>query len=324
MLDYDKSEKPTWYVMPVMEGGTLKDKQDLVGNVPAVVRGMLQVARALAALHSQSHPITHRDIKPGNVFVSGSGEWILGDPGVAYRDDGSDETETRAVSKDWAPRWYADKFARSPKADLYLLGATAIAVLVGEKPLDPSYLDEPAFKLPTRFPEAPGIELLFQLFRKLVVTRLAAMPYKDATELVRELETLLPVIENDRSLDLLAELERFRSVPRLLFSYANSNANLFSGDHDGLKGVPLLIPEDCDRLVIWPRGVKQAGCGLMIFDRWNRQAKASIDLLEYDRPTSLELPADTRGEFVRMTVTRNSGMLYSLTVYAEHGGRRFG
>jgi serine/threonine protein kinase len=139
MLAHDKSSAPTWYVMPVMKG-VLKERKDFKGNVLGVLRGMLDVARALSALHHHPKRIVHRDIKPGNIFMTDDGRWILGDPGVAYRDDGKDMTTTRVWSKDWAPTWPDDKLCQSPKSDLYMLGATGLAVLVGEKPLNPTLL----------------------------------------------------------------------------------------------------------------------------------------------------------------------------------------
>ena len=279
MLGHDPSDNPTWYVMPVMLGGTLKEKRDLVGNVPAVVRGMLQIARALAALHTHSNPITHRDIKPGNVFVSKTGEWILGDPGVAYRDDGADETQTRALSKDWAPRWFDDLYAQSPKADLYCLGGTALSVLLGgDKPLDPSFLDEAAFNLPAKFPNTPGIEDVYGLFRRLIVSKKASLPYANATELVHVLEDMLPIVESDGSWLLRQEIAKSHRAPQIVFTYVNSNYSPNTADIVGLQHLPVWIPEDCERLVFWPRAHEAHVCNVLLFDEGHHQIQGKLTI----------------------------------------------
>jgi serine/threonine protein kinase len=281
---------------------------------------MLQIARALAALHSHAKKITHRDIKPGNVFLSQSGDWILGDPGVAHRDDCGDETQTRPVSKDWAPRWYDDPYAQSLKTDLYLLGATGISVLVGgDKPLDASYLTKPKFDLPKLFPNAPGIERLYALIRELVVVEPDHLPYKDAAELIPVLEALLPAVENDTGWRVREEVEQLRAMPRLVFSFASSATNALSGDRDSLTRVPIWIPDDCERLVFWPRGHQKHICGVRLYDLGYHQLQGEIVSMPDDVPTVIKVPPGLRGLSARMTVTGNSGELLGLLVYAERG-----
>jgi serine/threonine protein kinase len=316
MLDHDKSDTPGWYVMPVMGGGTLHGRKDLVGDLAAVVQGMRQVALGLAALHARA--IVHRDIKPKNIFVSDEGAWILGDPGVAYRDDDGDETTTRPVSKDWAPTWYGEELARTPKADLFMLGKTALSLLVGgEKPLDPSHVAKAKFKLPDLYPKASGVRELYALIRSLVVAEQDELQFADARELVPVLDELLPIVENKAEWRLQQQLSRLQRTPRTVFSYVLSGQNLVSGSIEGLTRVAVWIPEDCRRLVFWSRGHKSSHCGVDLHNDDGRELLAQLNMMENDAPSSMEVPPEARGRFVRMTITRQSGLLHNLLVYAE-------
>lgn len=317
MLAHDKSSAPTWYVMPVMKG-MLKERKDFKGNVLGVLRGMLDVARALSALHHHPKRIVHRDIKPGNIFVTDDGRWILGDPGVAYRDDGKDMTTTRVWSKDWAPTWPDDKLCQSPKSDLYMLGATGLAVLVGEKPLNPSYLDEPEHDLPKLFPAVPAIDQVFALFRKLYVgPRSKDLPFEDAAALISVLEQHIALVENDRVRQIEVALEAARMTPRLVLSFATSHTNIASGDQPGLKGVPIWIPENCNQLVVWQLGHNGHRCGIRVTDIGHDQLLFEQHTLVDNAANHLEVPAEARGQFANMTITNQSGMLYRFMIYAD-------
>lgn len=317
MLAYDQSASPSWYVMPVMRG-TLNGRKDLSGDLAATVRGMRQVALALAALHAKA--ITHRDIKPKNIFVSDDGTWILGDPGVAYRDDDGDETTTRPVSKDWAPTWYGDELARTPKADLFMLGKTALSLLVGgDKPLDPTHLSKPKFNLPELFPSATGVREVYDLFRKLIVAESEEMPYADARQLVNALDALLPMVENAIEWRLAMELARIKQTPRTIFTYSHSGQNLASGPVEGLKQVPIFIPYDCTRLIFWPRGNHASApeCGAILHALGSNAVVGEIQNMGNGVPSNMAIPSEARGEYARLTITRQSGLLWSLMVWAE-------
>lgn len=79
-----------WLISEFMPGGTLAqwlhgDKGPLGPNKPLLQRAQraLDVCRALAALEACAPPLLHRDVKPSNVFMDGSGTARLGDFGLA-------------------------------------------------------------------------------------------------------------------------------------------------------------------------------------------------------------------------------------------------
>ena len=71
-----------WYVMPYIEGESLREKLAREGELPVAeaVRLLREVIDALAYAHA--HGVVHRDIKPDNVMVS-HGHALVTDFGVA-------------------------------------------------------------------------------------------------------------------------------------------------------------------------------------------------------------------------------------------------
>src|SRR5437660_5792682 len=71
-----------YYVMPYVEGETLRDRLEREGQLPLeeAVRITREVASALSYAHS--HDVVHRDIKPENILLSG-GEAVVADFGIA-------------------------------------------------------------------------------------------------------------------------------------------------------------------------------------------------------------------------------------------------
>ena len=93
---YDADEIGGWlfYVMPLVEGGTLHDRLAREGRLPAaeVLDLARQIGAALAFAHGRSPHIIHRDIKPANILLSGSHAFLT-DFGIAQvtptlQDDG--------------------------------------------------------------------------------------------------------------------------------------------------------------------------------------------------------------------------------------------
>src|SRR5437867_10526313 len=71
-----------YYVMPYIEGESLRDRLEREGQLPLedALRITREVASALS--HAHSHDVVHRDIKPENILISG-GEAVVADFGIA-------------------------------------------------------------------------------------------------------------------------------------------------------------------------------------------------------------------------------------------------
>ncbi|UCG89006.1 MAG: serine/threonine protein kinase, partial [Gemmatimonadota bacterium] len=82
LLDSGEADGFLFYVMPYVEGETLRDRMNREGQLP--IDDALQITREVAAALSYAHSqgVVHRDIKPENVLLS-AGEAVVADFGIA-------------------------------------------------------------------------------------------------------------------------------------------------------------------------------------------------------------------------------------------------
>src|SRR5262245_55473827 len=82
VLDSGESNGLLYYVMPFVEGQSLRDRLNQEGQLPIdeAIAMTCDVADALS--HAHSHGIIHRDIKPENVLIHG-GHAVVADFGIA-------------------------------------------------------------------------------------------------------------------------------------------------------------------------------------------------------------------------------------------------
>lgn len=127
-----------YYVMQHLTGGTLRDR--IERNGPGTPEDALDMVTSLAEplgyLHNRG--LVHRDLKPGNIFFDGEGHYILGDFGLAKRED--DHGITLSEEFIGTPLYLAPEVFESDKfdhrVDLYALGVCALELLLGHPPLD--------------------------------------------------------------------------------------------------------------------------------------------------------------------------------------------
>lgn len=123
-------------VMQLMGGGTLGGHVRDNGPVSAddAVQLATLLAEALAGAHERG--VAHRDIKPGNVLLSGSGTAALADFGISTVDHSSASTQTvESLSPPFAaPERLLGGELDERLADLYSLGATLHFAITGTAP----------------------------------------------------------------------------------------------------------------------------------------------------------------------------------------------
>lgn len=98
----------------------------------------IAISNALIYLHSRIPAIAHRDIKPGNVKITPSGEVVLVDFGLVKLMDGKEMTTSaaRAMTPGYSPPEQYGPDSTDHRSDVFSLGATLYAALTGYLPED--------------------------------------------------------------------------------------------------------------------------------------------------------------------------------------------
>jgi eukaryotic-like serine/threonine-protein kinase len=139
LLDSGEADGLLYYVMPYVEGESLRDRLNRVRHLP--LNEALAIAREVAdALgYAHSHGILHRDIKPENILLAG-GHARLADFGVARAvTTAGDETLTVTGVTVGTPLYMSPEQATGEKeldarSDLYSLGCVLYEMLAGAAP----------------------------------------------------------------------------------------------------------------------------------------------------------------------------------------------
>ena len=141
LIDSGSEAGRLFYVMPYVDGETLRERLSRDGAFPAgEAAGLLvEVLDALSYAHERG--ILHRDLKPENVIVSGRHALVM-DFGVARALLGATEDDDRLTATGTAlgtPRYMAPEQALGEhvvdqRADVYGVGVLAYELLAGEAP----------------------------------------------------------------------------------------------------------------------------------------------------------------------------------------------
>jgi eukaryotic-like serine/threonine-protein kinase len=140
VLDSGGSGSVLWFTMPFVEGESLRARLDRERQLPIgeAVRLAREVADALDCAHS--HGIVHRDIKPGNILLSGQDHALVTDFGIARSlvDQAADRlTQTGMVVGTPAymsPEQASGERHLDGRTDVYSLTCVLYEMLVGEPP----------------------------------------------------------------------------------------------------------------------------------------------------------------------------------------------
>ena len=198
--DSGESQGFLYYVMPYVDGESLRTRIDREGQLPIAdaIRILREVADALASAHSRG--IMHRDIKPDNVMLSGRHAMVM-DFGVARAVSAAGgNTLTTVGIAVGTPAYMSPEQATGEehvdhRSDIYSLGVLAFELLTGRAPftgktaqsiLSAHVLEQPP-ELTSLRASVPGAlaQLVHRCLQKNPADR-----WQSAEEILHELEAM--------------------------------------------------------------------------------------------------------------------------------------
>jgi serine/threonine protein kinase len=254
VIDYS-NEKLTLF-MEFIEGKTLDvilaEKERLpLEEALRIISGVLE---GLAYAHGKN--IIHRDVKPGNIFLTDDGLVKLGDFGIASI-IGSDARNDDSKSDSWvgtpsyvAPEQLTGKSVDG-RADLYAVGVTLYLLVTGRLPFIGENSTRTATLRLTHNPEPPSVHnpMISAELDHVVLKAMARSPeerYRNAAEFKQAVDLLLSPRRDLAYLhEAQAELESARQAvttqkKRLLVSCVKLSQMVLSENPENSDAVKLL------------------------------------------------------------------------------------
>ena len=139
LFDSGEADSYLFYVMPYVEGETLRDRLTREKQLP-VADAVRIAGEVLSALdYAHRHGVVHRDIKPENILIH-DGQALVADFGIALaasKASGARMTETGmslGTPHYMSPEQAMGEREITARSDVYALGAVLYEMLTGEPP----------------------------------------------------------------------------------------------------------------------------------------------------------------------------------------------
>src|SRR5581483_7112139 len=138
VYDWGQERGTYFIVMEYVEGRSLRDIIRTEGRIPAyeTARVGAEIADALAFAHR--HGVVHRDIKPGNVLITATGQVKLTDFGIAANPADATQGLTQTGSVMGTATYFSPEQARGftvdGRSDVYSLGVVMYEMVTGVPP----------------------------------------------------------------------------------------------------------------------------------------------------------------------------------------------
>ena len=138
VFDYGESDGTAYFVMRLLEAGTLKDRMVAGRPLPLneIDRIFTQLTDALSYAHG--HGIIHRDLKPANALIDLQGDLFLTDFGIAKLLESASPRLTQTDAIMGTPAYISPEQAQAQtvdqRSDIYSLGIILYEMVTGRVP----------------------------------------------------------------------------------------------------------------------------------------------------------------------------------------------
>ena len=139
LFDSGEADGLLYYVMPYVEGETLRHRLDREKQLPVDEAVRLAVAIANALAYAHQHGVIHRDLKPENILLQ-AGQPVVADFGIALAVSNAGGTRvTQTGLSLGTPQYMSPEQATGDRVidgrtDIYSLAAVTYEMLTGEPP----------------------------------------------------------------------------------------------------------------------------------------------------------------------------------------------
>ena len=238
IYDADSEDQLSYVVMEYVPGGTLEAHTDVANLLPAtrVVEIVFKCARALELAMREG--VIHRDIKPGNILLTRTGNIKISDFGAALlAKRGNETTKNLSATGETvigSPAYMSPEQIRNEvlthQSDIYALGVVMYRLLTGKLPFTASNHMGLAYAILNTEPAAPS-ELrpnLPQVLDRIVLRALAKTRearYQNWAEFGRDLTQAFTELRADDT--ALSDSEQFESLRALSFFAAFGDVDLW-------------------------------------------------------------------------------------------------
>ena len=221
-----------YIVMEFVPGGTLEPRTapDNLLPIDKIVEIVFKCTRALS--YANQIGVTHRDIKPGNILMSGPTDIKISDFGLAL----SAGTDTTHVTGVGSPAYMSPEQIReqplNQQTDIYSLGVVMYQLLTGQLPYQASNSFSMIYQITTTDPAPPstlreGIPMSVDRIVRKAMQKDQARRYQAWEDFAKDLAEAFKTESLARKTEEFADSEKFNALRSMGFFRRFSDPELW-------------------------------------------------------------------------------------------------